>query len=215
VLHIAVPFDERIELDVDGVSIPSRPGFGVTTAFDLDEIGAGVLGYEPDPSRSWWRAAQIVLWLAVLVVAAGARSPFGRRRMTEVQDETLIDLSEGPSGVIAGEALAAPDWDGSEPEWVSDPEPEWVFGPASDHDEMSPALEVEAFTIDPLVDVVEATTPAADTAADPDPDVGDPPDDWRNVTHTADVDDDDDEVDLAALVAQVDDADAVDEGDGS
>ncbi len=39
VLHIAVPYDERIELDVGGVPIPGRPGFGVTTAFDLDETG--------------------------------------------------------------------------------------------------------------------------------------------------------------------------------
>jgi hypothetical protein len=218
VLHIAVPYDERIELDVGGVQIPGRPGFGVTTAFDLDETGAGVLSYEQDPSRSWWRAAQIALWLAVLVVAAGARSPFGRRRMAEVQDETLIDLSESPSGVIAGEALGAPGWDGAEPEWVSDPEPEWVsdpepewvFGPASQAD------DVDAPVVDPVVSTVGTATPSTAAPAGPHHDVDGPSGDVRHVTHAVDDDDDDDddEVDLAALVAQVDDTDA-DDGDRS
>ena len=59
--------------------------------------------YEPDPSRGWWRAVQMALWFLVLVVAAGARSPFGRRRTTTVHDETLIDLTDAPplaSGVV-------------------------------------------------------------------------------------------------------------------
>jgi hypothetical protein len=110
VLHLAVPYDERVELTVDGTSVEARPGFGVTTAFDITQAGTGVLAYRDDGNRAWWRVAQTILWLAVLVVAAGARSPFGRRRSAEVHDETLIDLSEPASGVIAGEALAAPVW---------------------------------------------------------------------------------------------------------
>ena len=73
VLHIAVPYDERIVLTVDGTSVPSRPGFGVTTAFDVTRNGTGVLGYDDDPNRAWWRVAQMILWLAVLVIAAGTR----------------------------------------------------------------------------------------------------------------------------------------------
>ena len=110
VLHVAVPYDEHVVLTVDGTTVAPRPGFGVTTAFDIARTGTGVLSYRDDASRAWWRVAQMILWLAVLVVAAGARSPFARRRSVEVHDETLIDLSEPPGGMIAGEALAAPVW---------------------------------------------------------------------------------------------------------
>jgi GT2 family glycosyltransferase len=107
VVHIAIPFDDRIRLDIGDMPIAPRPGFGVTTAFDVSTAGAGILSYEPDPSRGWWLASQMILWVAVLVAAAGARSPFGRRRGTVVYDETLIDLdADGlAAGVIAGEAL--------------------------------------------------------------------------------------------------------------
>ena len=212
VLHIAIPYDERIELAVDGVPAPSRPGFGVTTAFDLDQPGAGVLSYEQDPNRGWWRAAQIVLWLAVLVVAAGARSPFGRRRVTEVQDETLIDLSDVPGGTIAGEALAAPGWNGEEPEWVHDPEPGFDTDPTAPHEGGGPLDFEDASwrgTVpvpDPEPDAAPSTHPAGrPTDADEHGAA------WRREVPTA-TEEDDEEVDLAALVAQVDEFDADDDG---
>jgi GT2 family glycosyltransferase len=107
VLHIAVPFDERILLTVDGVPVEARLGFGVTTAFDVSSPGVGVIGYERDTSRTWWLTSQAVLWVMLLVVAAGARSPFGRRRSADFHDETLIDLREGPDIApgVAGEVL--------------------------------------------------------------------------------------------------------------
>ncbi|MEO6651219.1 MAG: glycosyltransferase [Ilumatobacteraceae bacterium] len=117
VLHVAVPFDDAISLTVDGVELSPRPGFGVTTAFDVEVGGRSELGYARDANRGWWRVAQMLLWLAVLAVAAGARSPFGRRRSGELHDETLIDLSDAPplGGVIVGEALPAAGWDTDEP----------------------------------------------------------------------------------------------------
>jgi GT2 family glycosyltransferase len=111
VVHLAIPFDSRLQLAVDGVDVPGRTGFGVTTAFDVDAPGTGLLTYQRDQDRGWWLASQMVLWVAVLVLGAGARSPFGRRRMLLVQDETLIDLDEDDlaatpmtAGVV-GEAL--------------------------------------------------------------------------------------------------------------
>jgi hypothetical protein len=196
VLHLAVPYDERVELTVDGTSIASRPGFGVTTAFDVAQSGTGVLAYRDDTNRAWWRVAQMILWLAVLVVAAGARSPFGRRRSVDVHDETLIDLSEPPGGVIAGEALAAPVW-GDDPEFELD-------DPRSDGPATSPAT--------PVAPIATSPVPTDHTSADvgaggPDgPDGLDGPDD---------PDDPDDEVDLAGLVAQVDKIDRVDGNDTS
>ena len=115
VLHLAIPFDDRIELDVDGRSVVGRPDFGVTTGFDIDEPGTGVLTYARDQSRGWWLASQLTLWFVVLVTAAGAKSPFMRRRGGVIDDETLIDLDldwhpaeptgGDVTGRIAGEAL--------------------------------------------------------------------------------------------------------------
>lgn len=182
VLHIAVPYDERIVLSVDGAPVPSRPGFGVTTAFDTDTAGTGVLGYDDDPNRAWWRVAQMVLWLAVLVVAAGARSPFGRRRTTELHDETLIDLSESVDGRVVGEVLAASDWD----------ELGWDTGD-----------DVPIEPVDPVAPDQTASTPVVTRPLVAE--VSSVDDDVASEVEQPPVDDAEEEVDLAALVAQVDD----------
>lgn len=201
VLHVAVPFDERITLDVDGVPLVPRPGFGVTTAFDIPQQGEGVLNYEQDSGRAWWRVAQIILWLAVLVVAAGARSPFGRRRVAEVHDETLIDLSDPTSGAIVGEALPSSAWDeseawddGSEVDWDPEPDVHEAIDLPSDVRPEPPAAPLAAT---PTTPGVPATPPTFATES-PDAMAEQP---------------DEDDVDLAALVAQVDDVESSDEGE--
>ena len=100
VIHLAIPFDERLQLDVDGRDVPGRPGFGVTTAFDIDSPGTANLSYERNGDRGWWIASQLTLFMIVFVVGAGARAPFVRRRQAVAHDETLIDLD--------GEFVAAP-----------------------------------------------------------------------------------------------------------
>lgn len=180
VLHVGIPFDERIELSVDGSPVASRPGFGLTTAFDLERAGTGEVRYDEDPNRGWWVASQMILWVVVLIVAAGARSPFGRRRGPTVHDETLIDLGAEPPVGVAGEALVA---------WSDDAElddAEWDDGRPSGPvgDDPAPAQLVSstgptqsARVRAPLI--VERPTPVVD----------------------------DEPVDLAALVADVDAAD--------
>ena len=128
VVHIAIPFDDRLHLAVDGTDAAARTGFGVTTAFDIGEAGTGVLSYEQDRTRGWWLASQMALWFVLLVLAAGARSPFGRRRVASLHDETLIDLDEvvtdvgrGAGRGIVGEALVSP----AEGDEFDDPEA-WV-----------------------------------------------------------------------------------------
>jgi hypothetical protein len=199
VVHIAVPFDERIRLEVDGVAIPSRPGFGVTTAFDIVEPGSAVLSYERDSSRALWRVAQTILWLAMLVVAAGAHSPFGRRRGLELHDETLIDLSEGPSlgGVVIGEALGLPMWDDAGEDDLApfaDPEP-------ADPDD-APARPTPA---PPPSGALRAEQGASIEHATPS---------LRHPVFDVPVADDaEEDVDLASLVASVDDADDAEDAD--
>ena len=113
VVHLAVPFDDRFTLQIADTIVEPRPGFGVTTAFDVERSGTGVIRYERDTRRSLWLAAQAALWLVALIVAAGARSPFGIRRTTVIHDETLIDLGDDPSisgPGVAGEVLGLLTW---------------------------------------------------------------------------------------------------------
>lgn len=189
VVHLAVPFDERLELEVDGAPIPPRAGFGVTTAFDVDGAGTAQLSYAEDRNRGWWIAAQMVLWLVVLVVAAGARSPFGRRRMASVHDETLIDFDAEPSGTIAGEALAG---------WVDEP------------------IGIDDDVVDPLLArEVDGLDDGEDGAGDDRSSVPLPPATVREpliVERPVDTADDG-PVDLASLVAEVEAAEPA--GDGT
>ena len=233
VLHLAIPFDERIELRVDGRPVASRPAFGLTTAFDIERPGTGVLGYEPDTSRGWWRIAQIVLWLAVLVVAAGARSPFGRRRAASVHDETLIDLSEAPpveSTAVAGEALAGStgdDWAGDDwdADWGSD---EWSVESLPTGDgaatgftdtEFADTDDLLGLALPPMppppADAESHATPARFRRRKPAAPPVEPVQPAAPISDRDAADDDDDEVDLAALVAQVDeDVAATDDAHG-
>ena len=196
VLHIAVPFDERILLSVDGVPIEGRPGFGITTAFDVSTPGVGVIGYERDASRTWWLTSQAILWLALLIVAAGARSPFGRRRATDFQDETLIDLTETPDLAlgVAGEALGL------------------TFGDSTEHEEVELHYGFGEGLFEPIEDIT------APRFRGPPVDLVDPKGLPVVTPLQAEVVPDDDEVDLAALVSSVDqpleeEADPLDEAE--
>ena len=123
VVHIAVPFENRIQLRVGDDVVDPRPGFGSTTAFDIAQPTTATLRYREPTSRMLWLLLQAALWLAVFAIASRARSPFGRRRGELLTDETLIDLDELPppavSSRIAGEVLGgglawAPDLDPDE-----------------------------------------------------------------------------------------------------
>src|SRR5690606_11153361 len=111
VLHVAIPFDDRLTLTVDGNRVEPRPAFGLTTAFDVPGGGTAAIDHRRDGSRSLWLGVQAALWLAVLAVAAGARTTFTRRRALTELDETIIDLADEPNASsIAGEVLAGPAW---------------------------------------------------------------------------------------------------------
>lgn len=177
VLHVGIPFDDRIELSIDGAQVSARPGFGLTTAFDLERAGTGSVTYEEDPNRGWWVASLMVLWLVLLVVAAGARSPFGRRRGPAVHDETLIDFGTEPPVGVAGEALVAWSDDGDVDDEPIELAPEPTTGSTDGPPESTPVRSPDAPVRAPLV--VERPAPVQD----------------------------DEPVDLAALVAEVDAAD--------
>jgi GT2 family glycosyltransferase len=211
VLHLAIPFDDRIELGVGDEVIAPRTGFGVTTAFDVDRQGTGVLRYEQDTSRGLWRATQAVLWLAVLGMAIGARASFSRRRTSTLHDETLIDLSDVPmsSEGVLGEVLG-----------VTAVHDELVDTGAHDAWETAESVPPEPARVaeddGPVVSPVEPTEPSADAPAHPRRADDTPPTGTpivpverpasRRVVPRDDTGPDDD-VDLAALVRSVDEND--------
>ncbi len=149
-LHLAIPFDERIDLTVDGVEIQSRSSFGTGTAFDVSAAGDGVLDYDDDGHRPFWRIGQAAAWLIVLLIGAGARTTFGRRLRPGDVDETLIDLDdvdevepvvvESPgevgddTGQIAGEVLAGALPTDDQPDLASEGPPGAAHGPSGEEE---------------------------------------------------------------------------------
>ena len=223
-VHLAIPFDDRLELRVGDATIAPRTGFGVTTAFDVPEGGVATLDYIPGGERGWWRAAQTVLWIAVLATAIGARASFARRRANMLHDETLIDLSDAPStDVVAGEVLGGGGWpegEGAfEPVLVPDVDnspaepvapsgavasPGPAIAPAPDPPRVAEPASDVTVTMPAVARAPDATPPEGlpETPAEPVAGVVATPAERRDVTVVAD--EAGDEVDLAALVRSVD-----------
>ncbi|HEX6658357.1 MAG TPA: hypothetical protein VF065_09770, partial [Ilumatobacter sp.] len=205
VLHLAIPYDARLHLTINGNDVPSRPSFGVETAFDVDAPGTGVLAYEREASRSLWLAVQAVLWIAVLAVGIGAQASFVRRRAATVYDETLIDLTGAPpiSVGVAGEVLGLPVWEEDEDLDGDDvDEPEHTITLPAGHEALAAAPGTRPAPSRPLPpsgtgEKPIAPRPRRDTT---------PPSGIKRLAPAAP-----DELDLAGLVASVDD-DAPDTG---
>lgn len=92
-LHVAVPYDSHWQLTVDGQRIVGRRAFGSTLAFDVPTGGRATLAYDTDSTRSLWLAAQLVIWLALVLAASRFRpSQLSRRRTTTgaVLDRTPV-----------------------------------------------------------------------------------------------------------------------------
>lgn len=216
VLHVAIPFDDRLALTVDGNRVEPRSAFGLTTAFDVPAGGTAAIDYRRDGSRSVWLGVQAALWLAVLAIAAGARTAFTRRRTLTELDETIIDLADEPNAsAIAGEVLAGPAWgddDGWPDEdgdgWPDEVDDGWPAEVApTPHGSADPdELELPP----PAPAVSERRARPVDAEAPPSPAPSRPTDigqALRGFESRTSSPDDDDEVDLAALVQSVDEVD--------
>lgn len=92
VVQFGVPFDEHWKLTLDGVDVPARRSFGISTAFDIDRAGVAELRYDTAASRSLLVGLQVALWALAIFVALKIRVPRGRRPRPYAVDETLIVL---------------------------------------------------------------------------------------------------------------------------
>lgn len=107
VVHVAVPYDERWRLTVDGATATARTAFGETLAFEVPVAGAARLEYDTPPGRVAAVIAQAAAWLAVIVLA-GRHRWFGRlrargRRTGVLDASPAFDLDAVPPGTAPAE----------------------------------------------------------------------------------------------------------------
>lgn len=118
VVHLAVeePDDWALRLGDDATTVEPRSGFGVTTAFDIDEAGLPyTISYRGGSGRSTYLLALAALWLVTMLAASRIRSPL-RRRARVSEDATLIDLGSDRDEVALDELLATESHGG----WIDD-----------------------------------------------------------------------------------------------
>ena len=113
-LHLAVPFDSRWRLTVDGVNIEPRRAFGSTLAFDVPTAGSAHLFYDTPISRPLWVVLQALAWIALLVAASKFRPLATLRRRTGAR---LLDSSP-----VADLTAPLPDLDAARLPWALGPE---------------------------------------------------------------------------------------------
>ncbi|MCU1392367.1 MAG: hypothetical protein JWM34_795 [Ilumatobacteraceae bacterium] len=142
VLYVAVPFDARWHLEVNGTSIAPRVAFGSTLAFDVPTAGQGTLHYVTDTSRHLAILVQLLAWLVLLVLASRVRWNWlhRRRRGLVADDGPLLHLGDrveplAPAIIVAPVVAPLPtEIEPAEP-WPADPppvEPQPVEAPVAD-----------------------------------------------------------------------------------
>lgn len=78
-VHLAAPFDENWQLEVDGARLNPRVAFGASTAFDAPIKGVARLSYRTSILRDFYLLAQAFVWLGLFYFAAN----FSRFRRQE------------------------------------------------------------------------------------------------------------------------------------
>ncbi len=108
-VHLAVPFDHRWRLTVDGAEVDGRPAFGTTLAWDLAQPGTAVLEYRTSAAHSVVLGAQLAGWALVLLAASGIRPP--RRRISSelalLGDSAPVLSLDGAGGTAVTDASGA------------------------------------------------------------------------------------------------------------
>ena len=96
-VYLAVPFSERLRLDVSGVQVHPRVAFGGTTAFDVGTGGVATLRYSTPISQYLYVLIQFVLWLLVMLAVFDIGRI--RRRLQHVRKTEVVVV--GDMGVPA------------------------------------------------------------------------------------------------------------------
>ncbi|MEY4025717.1 MAG: hypothetical protein RL438_1230, partial [Actinomycetota bacterium] len=91
-VYLAVPFSDRLRLDIAGTDVRPRIAFGGTTAFDVVEGGPATLRYSTPISQYLFVTIQSLLWLLVIV----AVFDIGRikRRLLQARKREVIVIGD-------------------------------------------------------------------------------------------------------------------------
>jgi len=98
-VYLAVPFSDRLRLDVAGMDAQPRVAFGGTTAFDVSDGGPATLKYNTPISQSLYIVVQSLLWLLVMV----AVFDIGRiqRRISQARNREVIVVGDQDSPALS------------------------------------------------------------------------------------------------------------------
>lgn len=88
IVHLAVPFDRRWELSVDGERVPAAGSFGASMSFAVAQGGRAELAYDSSLVRLGWVVLQVSLWIAVGLAIV---QPRRRRRANRVTPVLAFD----------------------------------------------------------------------------------------------------------------------------
>lgn len=99
VVHIAAPYTTQWRVVVDGGAVASRPGFGLTNAFDIEQGGTAEISFDTSWLQSTLVVLQFAAWSVVVFVALAGRR---RRRIAPVVpvdvDTPVMTLSGPEAG---------------------------------------------------------------------------------------------------------------------
>lgn len=94
-VHLAVPFTSAWKLTLNGQSIPVRPAFGITNAYDISESGNVEISFQSSNAHTATVLLQFVAWCLVLFVA------LSRRRRHTPRASVAVSAPDGPVIVMS------------------------------------------------------------------------------------------------------------------
>jgi hypothetical protein len=95
-VHLAVPFSERLRLDVAGTEVKPRVAFGGTTAFDVSG-GSATLQYRTPISQYLFMFIQTLLWILVMIAVFDIGRIKRRFLQTRSREVTVIGDQGSPA----------------------------------------------------------------------------------------------------------------------
>jgi hypothetical protein len=95
-VHLAVPFSERLRLDVAGMEVKPRVAFGGTTAFDVSG-GSATLQYRTPISQYLFMFIQTLLWILVILAVFDIGRIKRRFLQTRSHEVTVIGDQGSPA----------------------------------------------------------------------------------------------------------------------
>ncbi len=98
-VYLAVPFSDRLRLDIAGIDAQPRVAFGGTTAFDVSDVGLATLRYSASILQYVFVVIQSLLWLLVML----AVFDIGRiqRRISHARKRDVVVIGDQVSPALS------------------------------------------------------------------------------------------------------------------